>query len=327
MTPRHVATLLVLVGCAGAAQSGPPLAVRPAKVSPRPLERASSATTALAPATPVPFDDQAILAAICGSNNVVPPPDTGCLRCPAFTTLALQGQAPTPNDQNRVLFSLGQSWRGSFTQPNVEQAALSFYQGFCEPGPWTGLGSMIVMQRGASGLEIAHHDRAFRPEQCLAAESTNGLTQLLCRVSQRRSYGVSDRQAVVVHDWTRTVDATVVELVSSVRSACDEELKRPGYASYVLRKFAWVDANNDAHPDVTISIAYALFKGKKAEGLRAACRGRNPRPRVLMMPDQLAEYFADQFLKDATLQFTWSEAGWEPAPETRTLLDAFDELR
>jgi hypothetical protein len=72
---------------------------------------------------------------------------------------------------------------------------------------------------------------------------------------------------------TRPADATVVELVSSVRSACDEELKRPGYASYALRRFAWVDANNDAHPDMTISIAYALFSGSKAE------RAISPAPR------------------------------------------------
>jgi len=327
MMPKYVATLLVLVGCAGAVQSKPPLAVRPAKVSPRPLERAPSAMAAVAPATPVPFDDQAILAAICGSNNIVPPPYAGCLRCPEFTTFALQGQAPDPSDQNRALFSLDQSFRGSFTRPNVEQAALSFYQGFCEPSQWTGSGSMIVMQRGASGLDIAHHDRAFRPEECLASESSNGLTQLLCRVSQRHTNGVSDSDAVIVHDWTRPADATVVELVSSVHSACDEALKRPGYANYVLRKFAWVDANNDAHPDVTISIGYALFSGNKADRLRAACSGPNPKPRVNMMPDQLAQYFADKFLKDATLQFTWSETGWEPAPQTRTLLDAFDKLR
>lgn len=321
---RHVTTVLMLVGCAAAPiPTLPPVAPLPARVVAPP----AAALEPALPAAPAPFDDDAILSAICGRDNVVPPPYAGCLRCPAFTTFATQGQARDPSDETRALFRLQQKWRGSFTAPQVEQVALTFNQGSCEPTEWgASRGTTFVMQRGATGPEIAHQYPAFGPEQCVAGVSRSGLTQLLCRVSQRRGGLDSGSDAVIVHDFTRPVDASLVELVSSVHSACDEEVERAAYANYVLRTFTWNDVNHDAHPDVTISIAYALFSGSKAARLRAACKAPNPRPRVNMMPEQIAQFFADKYLKDATLQFMGSESGWEPTPETRSLLDAFDAI-
>jgi len=83
----------------------------------------------------------------------------------------MQGQAREPEDKSRAQFRLGQSWRGSFTQPKVDQVALTFYQGFCEPSQWRP-GSTIVMQRGATP-KIAHHDRAFGPTECVAAVASD----------------------------------------------------------------------------------------------------------------------------------------------------------
>jgi hypothetical protein len=296
------------------------------------VSAAAQASSAVpAPAPLVAFDDAAILRAICGADDAVTEGyGLGCTRCPSFTGLSTYAKPRTRDDGRRItLWDLKQVWRGHFTDPGVEQAALSFHGYDCEHET-DGHGGVLLVEHRGSSIAIVRYDRGFTPLDCAAGTGKGGRTRLFCALSgerRPRSGLVRDEaiQYFIVRDWLRPQDDVLGGLYDNADAACDDA-DWQGYFTYERRELSFTDSSGDGEPDARIAIEQAFFTGPKAYQLRAACDDAGPSPRVQLMFEQRIDRYTEPRLEPAVLEFTSAQGDWLPSPSTKALLQRMASL-
>jgi hypothetical protein len=104
-------------------------------------------------------------------------------------------------------------WRGRFTDPKLEQGAVTLFG--CEPHAYN-YGGTVLVERVATGARFIAYDQGWVPDDCLSHLLSDARTVLLCSSSWAREVTVS---YVEVRDWTRKESDTVMDVVSDKSAA------------------------------------------------------------------------------------------------------------
>jgi hypothetical protein len=322
-------SLLAVVGCGESAGSKPKApGNRPAASEPK--------TPAQLPPVEArvqlgPFDDAAILEGVCGSDNVSTG-TPGCCKCPSFTSESTEENTCDSAAPGETPFKLDAIRRGNFTEPNLEQAAVTMFA--CEPHA-NNFGGTVLVERVRAGARFTRYDQGWAPGDCLSHSSSDGRTVLLCSGSWAREVTMS---WLYVRDWTRNGYDMVMQLDDDKNCACNPQAcggRQQKVTHAAIKSFAWSAAAGNPYPAVVAEIEYAVFEGPSLSTHKNVYCGITPdklQRRMKLGPTheerlQLRAEIAAQsaaalapYLMKAFLEFRWNNGQWVGSPDAERVL-------
>lgn len=208
-------------------------------------------------------DNAAIVAAICGENNISANADGemigSCQTCPSFTGNSEENGG-----------AIGPVMYGNFTAPNINEAVVDFEGCEAHVNNW---GGSILLRGADSNWSMVRYEPAVRSHTCLTF-SHNGLDSLVCE-NGYMNQGYLSNWLDKLEFAANQIKTTRLIGVTSNTGSC----RPPLYEMEILSPES-KDMNNDGLSDLVVVVSEAQETISENESEELRCEPNLPNPTI-----------------------------------------------